>query len=142
MGGKRRNKIINQKSILENIAFGQNISEIDIKTVELVLDYVNLNDFNSNEGHHYMLEENGNNLSGGQIQRIALARALYSGAEVLILDEFTSSLDKHNEVKMLKIVKKLKKLNKTIILISHNQSTLDICDNLLEIKSLKFNSKT
>jgi ATP-binding cassette, subfamily B, bacterial PglK len=142
IGFVSQSNFIFKGTILENIAFGQNISEIDIKTVELVLDYVNLNDFNSNKGHHYILEENGSNISGGQIQRIALARALYSGAEVLILDEFTSSLDKHNEVKMLKIVKKLKKLNKTIILISHNQSTLDICDNLLEIKSLKFNSKT
>jgi ABC-type multidrug transport system fused ATPase/permease subunit len=142
IGFVSQSNFIFKGTILENIAFGQNISEIDIKTVELVLDYVNLNDFNSNKGHHYILEENGSNISGGQIQRIALARALYSGAEVLILDEFTSSLDKHNEVKMLKIVKKLKKLNKTIILISHNQSTLDICDNLFEIKSLKFNSKT
>lgn len=82
---------------------------------------------------NYKIGENGNKLSGGQLQRLAIARALYKNPEILILDEATSSLDKKNEEQILKILKNLKK-KITIILISHQKSNLKICDKIYQFK--------
>lgn len=86
----------------------------------------------------------GNNalkISGGQLQRLNIARALYRNPQILILDEPTSSLDKNNLLMFGDIIKKLKK-KMTIVIISHNLELLDFCDskyilknkNLLEFK--------
>lgn len=74
-----------------------------------------------------IIRKNPNNLSGGQIQRIAIARTLYKGSDLLILDEATSSLDLKNQKKIIKILKNLKG-KKTIIIISHQKFILSICD--------------
>ena len=80
--------------------------------------------------------ENGSKLSGGQIQRIGIARALYFNPEILILDEITSSLDTITEQQILNVIKNLKK-EMTIILITHRKSTI-ICDKMeLNNKKLK-----
>ena len=79
-----------------------------------------------------MIGENGARLSGGQLQRISLARTLYKNPEILILDEATTSLDSDNE-KILNIISKLKK-NKTIIIISHQIQNLSFCDKILNYK--------
>ena len=71
-------------------------------------------------------------LSGGQVQRIGIARALYNKPDILILDEFTSSLDEETEKKILNTIKKLKS-NTTVIMSSHKNSTLKICDKLYNI---------
>ena len=84
--------------------------------------------------------ENGSNISGGQMQRIAIARALYLSPQVLILDEFTSSLDSEVEKQILNEIKKLKK-NKTIILITHNLNSLKICDEIFKIDNGKLIKK-
>ncbi len=76
----------------------------------------------------------GNQLSGGQIQRIAIARALYKDKDLLILDEPTSALDENNEKK---IIENLLSQKKTIILISHNLENLKKCDFIYEIKDKK-----
>ena len=72
-------------------------------------------------GLHYEISERGSNLSGGQIQRFAIARGLYTNPGVLIFDEFTSSLD---EVTQEKILNSLNVLvgKTTIIFISHNNN--------------------
>jgi ABC-type multidrug transport system fused ATPase/permease subunit len=74
----------------------------------------------------------GSNLSGGQAQRIGLIRALYKNPDIIILDEFTSSLDNKNEVKILKHIYSLK-LNKIIIIISHSVEPLKICDEIINL---------
>ena len=74
-----------------------------------------------------IIHKNPNNLSGGQIQRIAIARTLYKGSDLLIFDEATSSLDLKNQKKIIKILKDLKG-KKTIIIISHQKFILSICD--------------
>jgi len=76
----------------------------------------------------------GNRLSGGQIQRIAIARALYKDKQFLILDEPTSALDKENEQK---IIKNILNQDKTIILISHDLDNLKNCDHIYELKEMK-----
>ena len=84
--------------------------------------------------------EGGAQLSGGQIQRIALARLLYKDPEILILDEFTNSLDPENEDFIVdKLVQLKNEKKKTIIIVSHKIKPLKICDEiiLLENKNIK-----
>ena len=74
--------------------------------------------------------ENGTGVSEGQMQRLEVARAILSGAQILLLDEFTSSLDEGTELIMLD---QIRKLNKTILIVSHKESTLNICDRIVQI---------
>ena len=68
-------------------------------------------------------------LSGGQIQRIGIARALYDNSKVIFFDEATSSLDGKTEVKLIEDICKLKH-EKTLIMISHKLSSLRNCDKV------------
>ena len=79
------------------------------------------------------MQEEGKNLSGGQIQRIAIARALYKNVALLIFDEATNALDTQTEKIVLKTIKKLH--NKlTIIMIAHSLKTLKSCDCVYTLK--------
>ena len=80
------------------------------------------------------MSENGENISGGQKQRIGIARALYSGAEVLIFDESTSSLDEKNEINILEAIYGLSKSNHTIIMVSHKLNNLRNCNKIYTLK--------
>lgn len=77
----------------------------------------------------------GSNLSGGQAQRIGLIRALYKNPDIIILDEFTSSLDDKSEAKILKHICSFK-LNRIIIIISHRSEPLKICDEIINLDNL------
>lgn len=82
------------------------------------------------DGIDTMLGERGTGLSEGQMQRIAIARALYSDAPILLLDEATSALDAATEKKLLFNLKNL--TDKTVIIVTHRTAALDICDRVLE----------
>jgi ATP-binding cassette, subfamily B, bacterial PglK len=85
--------------------------------------------------HTKLIQEDGINLSGGQIQRIGLARALYKKPKILVLDEFTSSLDKINKEKIIESILEFKNSqNLTIIMISHDLTLKDFCDDVLILK--------
>ena len=87
----------------------------------------------NNLGFNMLIEENGFNLSGGEKQRIMLARALLKKFEILIIDEGLNQLDINLERKILKnIFKKYK--YKTIIIISHRLDNADLFDNLIKIE--------
>ena len=84
------------------------------------------------DGINTKIGEKGSILSSGQIQRVALARLLYRDPEILILDEFTNSLDPTNEDFILDKLKQLQiKKNKTFIIISHKLKPLKICDEII-----------
>lgn len=85
------------------------------------------------QGYDTMVEELGDSLSGGEIQRIALARAFLHDSECILLDEPTSNLDALNEAVILKSLKQTK--DKTIILVSHRESTMGICNHRIHIDS-------
>lgn len=87
-----------------------------------------------------IIGERGSKFSGGQQQRMGIARALYKRPEILILDEATSSLDERSEKEIFNTINNLK--NKlTIIIVAHKKSVLDFCDKIYEIKDGKLNQK-
>ena len=73
-------------------------------------------------------------LSGGEQQRVAIARALITNPSIILADEPTGSLDFENEIKILKILKKLSKDGKCIIVVSHGNEILKYADKVLKIK--------
>lgn len=84
--------------------------------------------------HQYesYIGESGKGLSEGQIQRLAIARAIYFDAPILLLDECTSALDEQTEKQLIHNIKT--KTNKTILLVTHKQSTLALCRHVYELK--------
>jgi HlyD family secretion protein len=125
---------LSEGTIAENVAFGIPKSEIDQEQVLRVLKQAHLSEFldNLGEGINTKVGERGVQLSGGQRQRIGIARALYHKAEVLVLDEATSSLDGITEKKIMKALQDLKN-QKTIILIAHRLKTVQKCDEIFFI---------
>lgn len=81
--------------------------------------------------------ENGLGLSEGQVQRIAIARAVLSGAPILLLDEATGSLDEKTEKKVIENLLNIK--NKTVILVSHRLSAAKMCGRIVNVDGKKFN---
>ena len=87
-----------------------------------------------------LVGENGSKLSGGQIQRIGIARALFKDPQILILDEATSALDAQTQSKILYNILE-KYVDLTIIIISHSKDVISKCDKVYEIKDFKINKK-
>jgi len=83
-------------------------------------------------GYETALGERGAGLSEGQLQRLAIARAIYSGKPVLLLDEATSALDEQTEAKVLENLRQLK--NRTVIIVTHRKAALDICNRIVEME--------
>ena len=83
------------------------------------------------DGLDTVLLENGHGLSEGQIQRLAIARAVLTDAPILLLDEATSALDEKTEKQVLSNIRELK--NKTCVIISHKTAAFEICDTELRI---------
>ena len=124
-------------TIENNIALGEEENIIDKKKLKISAKKSGLDlDTMFYKGGKTMVGESGVRLSSGQIQRIGIARALYKNSEILILDEFTSSLDKKNEEKIMKTIIDLKKTH-TIIMISHNSELVKLCDKKIYISSKK-----
>jgi len=88
----------------------------------------------NNKNLDLIIGEGGSKISGGEAQRLGLARAIYRKPEILILDEFTSSLDEETEKEIIYNINKIKK-NMTIILSSHKFSVLQFCDQLYKVNN-------
>ena len=87
-------------------------------------------------GLHSPIYENGGGFSEGQVQRLAIARALLSDAPVLLLDEATSALDMETEQKILRNILDISK-DKTCIITTHRPSVLSMCDRIYRISDCK-----
>ena len=124
------------ESIINNVAFGVEEEKIDIKKVKESIETVQLTDFINNLENSYksVVGERGSKISGGQVQRLGIARALYNNPDILILDESTNNLDIDVENKILKDLSKLKG-TKTIIFITHRENPLIYCDEIYEINN-------
>ena len=125
---------ISDGSLAENIAFSEKDKFIDMKKVRASASKANLSDFIETLPNSYdeKIGERGVRLSGGQKQRIGIARALYKGTEILILDEATNSLDKTTEKLVMQDMMNSNK-NLTIISISHNINSLKGFNEIYEI---------
>jgi ATP-binding cassette, subfamily B, bacterial PglK len=124
-----------ESSIRENIAFGIEPHLIDDEKVISLLKMVNLYQhvFNLKNNIYEKVNYSGSNFSGGQIQRLSIARSLYFNPKFVILDESTNSLDGLNESKLLEEIKRLK--NKiAFVIISHKSSTISYCDRVYNIE--------
>ncbi len=88
--------------------------------------------------HNFIVGERGSKLSGGQIQRIGIARALYNNPKIVIFDESTNSLDNKTEKIVLQNLKKYAKNNNiTILFITHNKAVLNYCDRIFNLDEKK-----
>ena len=121
-------------TLAKNIAFGLNNKDIDYDYLNEVIKCVHLDTLVNSliDGCHTRIGEKGVKLSGGQLQRLGIARALYLKPSVLVLDEATSSLDIKTEEEVIKSLRRYKN-NITIIFITHRISALKLCDNILHL---------
>ena len=85
-----------------------------------------------NQKLNTLIGENGTKLSGGQLQKINVARALYANPQILILDEATNNLDVKNTEDLVELIRLLKK-NMLIFLVSHSKDILDNCDDIINL---------
>ena len=123
-------------SIKENIIFGLNKLLNEKEFIE-ILEICQLRKMISRSENNFNLEisSKGTNISGGEKQRIGIARALYLKKKILILDEATNALDENTEIQILNSLRKIEDL--TILIVSHKKSTLDFCDQVYELNNLK-----
>ena len=123
-------------TIRENITFcNPKVTDAEIQRaaeVACIWDYIET----LPQGLDTVLKERGEGLSMGQIQRIAIARAILDDAPILLLDECTASLDKETEWNVLQNLKKMN--TKTIICISHTAAGIRCCDRAVKIENKKF----
>ena len=127
-----QNTTLFDDTVLNNIKYARpNASREEIyKAAELsmCIDFIN----NLENGFETMIGENGTKLSGGEKQRLSIARAFLKNSKIILLDEATSSLDSETEEKIQKALDKLT-VNKTTIVIAHRLSTILNSDNIYVI---------
>ena len=133
-----QNTTLYNTTILENITYGKNFSEINKDSLDKAIKYAQLENFIYNQpgGLNYKISERGSNLSGGQMQRFAIARSLYLNPEILICDEFTSSLDENTEDRILDSLNNLVG-NTTMVFISHNNKIIKKAHKIIQIRKNK-----
>jgi ATP-binding cassette subfamily B protein len=125
---------LSDDTIINNIAFGIDEKCIDTNRINKSIIISHLNDINHQFENmlHTHVGERADKISGGQIQRIALARAFYKDFEIIILDEATNALDKITENNILKSIKH-EYPDKTLIIITHNKELLFHCNKIINI---------
>jgi ABC-type bacteriocin/lantibiotic exporter with double-glycine peptidase domain len=124
-------------SLERNIAFGISESEINRERIFEVIKLAKLEEVLKELGGDVsgIIGENGGNLSGGQCQRIGIARALYNNPRILFFDEATSSLDKSTEVEIMKTIVEIS-FDKTLIFITHNNENIKYFDSVINLDSI------
>ena len=131
-----QNPFLFSESISENIKFGKLNSSInEIKKASLNANVI-FDIKNFPKKFDTVVGERGLTLSGGQIQRISIARAIIKNPKILLLDDCLSSVDIKTEEEILKNLKKIRK-NKTTIIVSHRISSIKHCDKIIILKKGK-----
>lgn len=120
-------------TVLANITM--NGADFDKERLQRAITLSGLEPFigKSIDGMGIRIAENGKNISGGQRKRIAMARALYKKADLMILDEPFSELDEKSEERLLVHFKELARQGMCIILITHNRKSLSYCNKILSL---------
>ncbi|RBJ79154.1 ABC transporter ATP-binding protein [Pseudomonas sp. MWU12-2534b] len=125
---------LTEGTIVENIAFGVEEDSIDFKKVEKALKLASLDQWVENlpDGYLTKVGERGVQISGGQRQRLGIARALYNDADFLFFDEATSALDGVTEKMIMEAIDGFSS-KKTIVMIAHRLNTVKNCDFIFMI---------
>ena len=127
-------------TLLENIALGVPSEKIDRERVMEVLKMASLTEFVERlpDGLDSSIGEAGCRVSGGERQRIGIARALYKRPDILFFDEATSSLDRTTEQSINFSIEELSRNNRniTIVAIAHRETSLEYCDRIINIEKL------
>lgn len=130
--------LILESSIVDNIALENNKKNVNQSKLIESIENADLNNLINNLPKKYesKLSDEGLRFSGGQNQRLALARIFYHAKDIIIMDEATSSLDMETEKKIVENINKFKG-KKTVIVITHKSNTLKNVDKVFEIKNGK-----
>ncbi|EXM40309.1 hypothetical protein RASY3_09840 [Ruminococcus albus SY3] len=119
-------------TIREVVSFADKADMQNDERINMALHIACADDFVSELecGIDTQLGERGTGLSEGQMQRIAIARAIYSDSPILLLDEATSALDEHTEKRLLHNLRSM--TDKTVVIITHRPAALEICDRVID----------
>jgi subfamily B ATP-binding cassette protein MsbA len=135
MGVVTQDSILFNDTVINNIAFG-----VDIENSQVLesAKMANADEFiqNLDEKYETFIGDAGNKLSGGEKQRLSIARAIYKNPEILILDEATSSLDTKSEKAVQEALNRLMK-NRTSLVIAHRLSTIQNADKIIVLDNGK-----
>lgn len=131
-----QNRFILNDTILNNISLGKKLKIKDQIKLNKICKIVDLNNLlrKYKKGYNTFIGDNGLKLSGGQEQKIIIARALFNNPEILIFDEGTNALDVISEKKIVNNIRKYYQ-NLTIILITHRVNALKNCDKIIFIQN-------
>ena len=126
------------ESIRDNIAFGIDADKIDDRRIWGVLEEAQLKEFVEElpEGLETTIGDRGVRISGGQRQRLGIARALYHDPEILVFDEATSALDGDTEQAVMEAVNSFHG-RKTMVIIAHRLNTIAKCDVIYKVENGK-----
>ena len=129
-----QNTYLIDDSVRNNVAFGVESKRIEDEKVWQALEQAQLKEFVEKlpNGLDTQVGDRGIRFSGGQRQRMAIARALYHDPEILVLDEATSALDTETENAVMEAIDRLHN-HKTLIIVAHRLSTIENCDVVYEI---------
>ena len=121
-------------TIRDVVSFADRSQSADDEKIMQALKIACADDFvcDLENGIDTLLGERGTGLSEGQMQRIAIARAVFSGSPIMLLDEATSALDELTEKRLLENLRSM--TDKTVVIVTHRPAALDICDRVLEFK--------
>jgi len=127
--------IMKEGSIRQNIAFGFSSEEVNSEKVQSALEASQLFEFVEQlpNKDYSLIGERGIGLSGGQLQRLGIARALYLSPKLIVLDEATSALDGITEKEISNAISRLKE-DATLIIIAHRLSTIVNADDVIYIQ--------
>ncbi|KAF7305096.1 hypothetical protein MKEN_01224800 [Mycena kentingensis (nom. inval.)] len=119
-------------TVAENISYGN--KEMTFSDIRRAAQAANVHDFIMSlpQGYDTMVGENAALISGGQAQRISIARALARPSKILILDECTSALDPANQAIVLETVRRAK-VGRTTIMVTHKLPVMQMCDRILVV---------
>lgn len=111
-------------SIYKNLISNLDEKDIDSELLNYLIEKLNITN---------LIDNNSNELSGGEKQRLSICRAFLRKPKILLLDEPTSSLDFNNENKVLELIKEVNDIYKiTVIMVSHSRNAISICDKIIE----------